>query len=515
MNTPSLPLNHNPRTTMADKIEMPHTEPDPRIPPDVQERIIDHLHDDRSALLSTRRVSSFWLACTRRWLTHNVTVDGRDAIAKNKILITLLQAPFSTLGPDIRSLKINGPDYRCGILCKRVHLGDLSSYRDLSAALEVALPYMTNLSALKLMALHIPCLSSRAQEAIVGLPPIKALDAFAITYASIKESLAPFQHISDLKIRHMNILGWREIRELHRHLDSSPILSLRYALRGQPDLPKLSCLSLVTSLKLLVTEVTVPLLAHDKYLHAQNMTKLSFTTLSDDLYSVQNIGAFIKAAGATLEHLHLAINYTSRDNGKTRTFLTTASPHSFPDSEFPISLMENTNLLTFHISSEHFSNDASWLKEIIATVSPTTCVKIKTWLSLSQPRNEVKTIKDFSCAEIEAFFSQYPGNDLSLHLVPIKYDGVDLQFFEDGIKNMIPKTINQGLVHLDDFEDWASDEEVCVCTNRDGSFIDCTLRTELEMPEKLLHTILLARCHDEFHPNAFIVHRHLINCNNT
>ncbi|KAG6919056.1 hypothetical protein DXG01_009309 [Tephrocybe rancida] len=402
------------------------------LPDEVQELIIDHLSDDKPTLLVCRLVSLLWLVRIRRWLFHDVWVGesgSEDDLDLNAVStfsprnakavdISLLQSPHSKLGPSIRTLTITGPDYIPCMCCGDIYAGKPSEYDDLSAAIEAALPFMDYVSKLKLQTFEFPCLSSQAQGAIMSLSQVKTLDIFGITYRSIEEMLAPFQHVTELRVCSINIGV-----ELDRHImTESPPAAWPLPF----PLPPLISMSSLTSLETSAGDYYRDLLSSDRYILAQNIEKLSFDGAA--LRYVPEIGEFIKATGASLKYLRMYFQADGYD-------------------AFPISLAENINLSTFEMSSNHFSNDVWWLAKIMPTMPRTTQVKIEVWINAIE---EVLVVEDFGSADIETFFAYYADIPLSLRLTPTTgfIKDVDAPWLTEFIRAKLPEISRRGLVQI-------------------------------------------------------------------
>ncbi|KAG6907633.1 hypothetical protein DXG01_008127 [Tephrocybe rancida] len=215
------------------------------LPYEVQELIID---------LAGLRV--------RAWPMSDAIKDAAHKRAAHAIptLLELLCAPHSTLVHAVQTLTIFGADnIPCSCCEGLVVTGRSTTYDTLSATIEAVLPLLdyAPITGVVLENLSFYFLSSTAQANIVALAPrVKQLDIRGLSYRSFEEMLAPFQKITELKIRCINI---------DAHANS----------------------------------------------HCYHITSLSFDTISSE--HLANIGTFISTAGAALKHLHLCFQVSECD----------------------------------------------------------------------------------------------------------------------------------------------------------------------------------------------------------
>ncbi|KAG6907638.1 hypothetical protein DXG01_008132 [Tephrocybe rancida] len=400
------------------------------LPYEVQELIVDHLHDDRPTLLISRLVSSRWLARSRLWLFHDVTIGPmsdaiKDAAHKRAAhaiptLLELLRAPHSTLVPAVRTLTIFGADnIPCSCCEGLVVTGKSATYDTLSATIEAVLPLLDHapITGVVLENLSFYFLSSTAQADIVALAPhVKQLDIRGLSYRSFEEMLAPFQRITELKIRCINIDAHANEQRSDEGPSAQPLLCA---------LPPLSPLSSLTSFETSVGDFSSRLISPHQYILAQHITSLAFDTISSE--HLANIGTFISTAGAALKHLHLCFQVSECD-------------------VFPISLSENINLETVDVSSYDVSRDLWWVEVIIPTMVSTARLELEAWVYTKA----VHWVQDFAAEEIESLFSEYTDRDLGLaiHISSRGSPEVDLSSVKDEVLGALPDISRRGLVRF-------------------------------------------------------------------
>ncbi|KAG6900064.1 hypothetical protein C0995_004386, partial [Termitomyces sp. Mi166 len=178
------------------------------LPEEVLELVVDHLSDNRPALLSCRLVCSRWLDRSCRWLYLHaiIAVPSEDETTSKDIessqkLIELLRSPQVKLRPsNIRKLTIIGPDQKLPCTCCDI-LDSISPhlYDPLNTALVASLPFMGLVHDLCLRQLDFTTLNGQAQAQIAGLSQITCLECYQVTSDYLEDILAPFRNIKKFK----------------------------------------------------------------------------------------------------------------------------------------------------------------------------------------------------------------------------------------------------------------------------------------------------------------------------
>lgn len=91
-----------------------HNPASPHVPPEIVDMIIDHLHAERKSLMACSLVDSLWLHAARFHLLSGVAIVidaqqlNRESGRSKEPLYHLIDAPYSTIAPYIRHLRLEG-----------------------------------------------------------------------------------------------------------------------------------------------------------------------------------------------------------------------------------------------------------------------------------------------------------------------------------------------------------------------------------------------------------------------
>ncbi|KAJ7249802.1 hypothetical protein B0H12DRAFT_1234621 [Mycena haematopus] len=77
------------------------------LPPELWDAILDHLHDERAALLAAALVCRTWVPTTRFYLFEHIALSPKRP-ARAACLNALLQSPHATIAPAVRKLALPG-----------------------------------------------------------------------------------------------------------------------------------------------------------------------------------------------------------------------------------------------------------------------------------------------------------------------------------------------------------------------------------------------------------------------
>ncbi|KAG6916254.1 hypothetical protein DXG01_007711 [Tephrocybe rancida] len=294
-----------------------------------------------------------------------------------------------------------------------IEAGSDAQYQQLSAEIKEVLPFLEHtLRVLVLKKFRFYTLSRGAQAAIVALSHVRKLVVSGVSFRSIEEMLSPFQNIFQLKVQGINI----------QHC-TGPIV---------PFAP-LSPLPFLSSYEAVAGDYTCLLLSPNRYIHARSITRLTFDANTCEY--LDKMADFIKAVGATLEHLRL------------RFALGGAILH-----EAPISLSENINLVAFVVSSHDFSSNLWWLEHAMPTILCTTRIRFEAWVFTNNDEY-LDWSEQLEAEELESLVSQYPHHDieLTIHIEPRgspRDSDADPSLVREAVVGMLPGISQRGALRF-------------------------------------------------------------------
>ncbi|KAG6848738.1 hypothetical protein H0H93_014544 [Arthromyces matolae] len=424
----------------------------PILPNEILDLFVDHLEDDKPALLVCRIVCSRWLIRARRWVSLDAVIstpgdnNGRKRgrarnpklINSTLKLVNLLQSPHVTIHFSIRKLTIMGldevPCTCCELILTSGH-GE-ATYPALNLSLETCLPYLTHVSQLRLQEFEFEFLSTKAFALLSALPQVSHLDCYGVTFPTFTDMFGLYPNLMELKVDGV----------LVNDIDSTVAI--------EP-------LKLLTSLSLRVTTATLEILS-TTYLRPDGISSLKLTCDCDAFQYFDDIARFIATTGPGLEHFHFWV------------------PSAFVDA--PINLAHNTNLKTLTLETCDSSSVDEWAETLMNSVHHDVQVEIWVWFREEE-------VVDRDASYLEDFISALDRDVVLKFIASIKSkDSVSVPLaFEDAMKSKFPKQSDQGLLRFDfrplarneDDDDYGVGDWIA-CTDEeeydnreDGDWISC------------------------------------------
>ncbi|KAG6917648.1 hypothetical protein DXG01_001755 [Tephrocybe rancida] len=388
-----------------------------RLPAELQDYIIDHLHgiklgswDRRETLHSCSLVSSRWLKRTRKWLFNNlgpvhVVYGGADYKHQRNVpqLLLLLESPHTTIAKYIKHITIYGPDIASRQVYTNVKKGSPEQYAECSRMLGMVLHHLPHVHSLNLIRVTWNLLSDSAKSLILSMPHVTSLTWKYIPRATISDSLGTACGAFGTRLECLDI-DW-----VHSEGKLPPIPPLRITL------PHLHTLRVGARLERTAGSL---LLSPESFRAMPALHTLSIRTFEEESLSL--LGR-VKHLGSQLLHLELDIPvFWSCD----------ISDDKCP---FPISLHHNTKLLTLRFTSPIILNkDSWWVSKIIASApSPNLHVHITvcTRHSISQ---QALAESDVSALESSITYD----HRRVLHVHPDRYSNTSPPWFESTIESL-------------------------------------------------------------------------------
>jgi hypothetical protein len=178
----------------------------PKVPPEITDIVIDHLHDDKDALLMCSLVCKDWVPASRFHLFSPLVVTYESVTINNSIL----EHPLGTILPSIRHFQFRGWVH-LGVPCVFAALPGLPSVhaRFTSAADEtILLPHIWNLRTLELTDVFLNDLGGLV-DIFFATPSLENFTSRRLCWSSItpRRSVPKLPHLSPIRMEIENIYG--------------------------------------------------------------------------------------------------------------------------------------------------------------------------------------------------------------------------------------------------------------------------------------------------------------------
>ncbi|RDB30044.1 hypothetical protein Hypma_013805 [Hypsizygus marmoreus] len=295
----------------------------PRVPPELQDNVLDQLlHTDFPSLLVCCLVSQSWLVRARKralagrqallmapHLQSNVSNDGAARLRDAQRFLELLDSPHTTLPSFVQRVCINGPD---PLPITREPAAPELPYDQLNSLIIDKLPLLRRVRTIKVSNVTWRHLLPEAKRVIASLPLTKLIfenTTFYQKYDFLRFSSLSFPALEELRVR--------RIRDEEIERDALPTVTFPSLRLLEVDFEFDNGCGLLS-------------MAPPVYMQPQQVTALYLDNIRR--HDVVPIGAFIRAAGPSLKHLALDIVESVLHSGMTRPIPQTLSLSPFTET---------------------------------------------------------------------------------------------------------------------------------------------------------------------------------------
>ncbi|KAJ7837108.1 hypothetical protein B0H13DRAFT_2677965 [Mycena leptocephala] len=300
-------------------------------PPELQDLVVDHLHDQKHSLTTCGLVSKSWLRSSRHHLFGSVSLRDRNW----EDFVHLLGSPLATFAQSINSLAISVSDYDAMSPGSSSNLNQvillLRTFHEEPSFPANVLRDFPALRSLRLEDCHWPGVTETTTNSLVAMfPNIVELDLHLVTFLSPSHMVVMVSRFSQLQKASINPLFLQ-----HE--------STTFELSHYPEVPR-SLAHLRLRLGLPTNNLRFNEVA--PWFHANPPIRVLELGILD-AQSLPSVGNLLRALGPQLLDLDLKLMYhVTADNIRTH-----------------IDLSQNTNLhrLTVHLSLRRFQPAAAAL----------------------------------------------------------------------------------------------------------------------------------------------------------